>query len=71
MCSNFLGMESTLAKKIITKLIFSIFWDIFILFVPFFQSCYLIFHIQNVATDCKEQNKKKNHDNWLKEIFFI
>ena len=39
-------MESALAK-------------IFILLVTFFQSRYLIFHTQKVATDCKEQNKKK------------
>ena len=35
------------------------FWDIFILFVTFFQSCYLIFHTQKVSTHFKEQNKKK------------
>ena len=38
----------------------------FFFFFFFFQSCYLISHIQKVATPCKEQNKKKNHDNWLK-----
>ena len=36
-----------------------------ILFVIFFQSFYLGFYIQKIATHCKEQNKK-NHNNWLK-----
>ena len=63
----FLGIESTLAKKI-TSHFFVIFWDIFIKFIfyvisNFFQSCYLISHIQKVSTHCEEQN---NHGNWLK-----
>ena len=37
----------------------------FILFVTFFQSCYLFVRTQKVATHCKGQNEK-NHDNWLK-----
>ena len=68
MCSNFLGMGSTLTKKIIT--IFFIFWDIFInyliLFVTFFSVTLPFFHTQKIATHCKEQNKKKNYDNWLR-----
>ena len=47
-----------------------IFWNIFIyffiLFATFFQSFYFIYYTQKVATHYKEQNKKKNHDNWLK-----
>ena len=36
-----------------------LFFDIFLIwFVIFFQSCYLISHIQKVSTHCKEQNKK-------------
>ena len=62
MCSNFLGMKSILAKKNNYN-IFFLFWDIFIYFfisfVIFFQSCYPIFHFQNVATHCKEQNQKR------------
>ena len=58
--SIFLDMESTLAKKITTnffKKYFGIF--LFILFLIFFQSCYLIFHFQNFATHCKKANKKR------------
>ena len=56
-------MKSTLAKKMTTKFL-KIFLDIFINFLfyficNFFQSCYLIFHTQKVATHCKEQNKKR------------
>ena len=51
--SILLGMKSTLAKKISTKNYFYL----FILFVTFFQSCYLS-NSQKVATHCKEQNKK-------------
>ena len=56
-------MESILAKKITTNLLFFIFWDNFIhfliLFVNLFQSYYLIFHVQQVARHYKEQNKKR------------
>ena len=66
-------MESTLAKKITQqkffKNIFTYFY--FILFVTFFQSCYLIFHTQKVSTHCKKQNKKRNHGNWLKNKHVI
>ena len=42
--------------------------DIFIYFIFnfFVHSCYFIFRTQKVAAHCKEQNKKKNYDNWLK-----
>ena len=64
MCNNFLGMESNLTKKITTKLSFYIlgyFYSFFnfIFIVTFFQSCYLIFDIQKVALNCKEQKKKR------------
>ena len=57
-------MERTLAKKKNNyKNSFFIFWDIFInffiLFVTFFQSCYFIFHTQEVAAHYKKQNKKR------------
>ena len=35
------------------------FINFFILFVTFFQSCYLIFHIQKAAVHCMEQNEKR------------
>ena len=67
--SVLVDMKNTQAKKIIT-IFFKIFWDIFIyyliLLATFFQSSYIIFHNKKVATHFKEQNKKKNHDNWLK-----
>ena len=53
-------MESTAAKKKQYKNVYFIFWDIFILFVIFFQSYYLIVYTQKVATHCKEQNKKES-----------
>ena len=62
MCSNFLDVKSTLAKKITTKFYFFSYFGIFfqfILFVTFFQSCYLIFHTQKVSTHYQEQNKKR------------
>ena len=54
-------MESTLAKKITTKMFFYIlgYFYLFILFVKFFQSCYLIFDTRKVDTHCKEQNKRR------------
>ena len=59
MCSNFFSTKVTLAKQIITKLFLYILGFFYlILFVTFFQSYYLIFHTQKVATHCKEQNKK-------------
>ena len=60
MLSIFLDMEITLAKKNNYKyffLYFEIF--LFILFVTFFQSCYLISHIQKLFTLSEEQNKKR------------
>ena len=58
----FLGTESNLAKKITKKFFIYIlgYFYLFILFVTFFQSCYLIFHSRKVATYCKEQNKKES-----------
>ena len=46
MCSNFLGIEGTLAKKINMK-------D-----CNFFSVMLPHFHIQKVSAHCKEQNKK-------------
>ena len=54
----------------------NVFWGIFFIFFKFyfnynfFQSCYLIFHIQKIAPHSKEQNKEKNHENWLKKKLF-
>ena len=58
MCSNFLGMENeaTWLKKDTNKKKIS---QNFILYVTFFQLCYLIFHTQKVAAHCREQNKKR------------
>ena len=52
-------------KRVPTVYILGYFYPIiyFILFITFFQLCYLIFNTRKVATHCKEQ---KNHGNWLK-----
>ena len=56
-------MEITLVKKITTKF-FVLYFGIFLFINLFysqhsFQSRYLFFHNQKVATDYKEQNKKR------------
>ena len=55
----FFGMKSTLAKKNNYKHFFYILEYFLFYLLPFFQTCYLIFHTQKAATHCKEQNKKR------------
>ena len=61
MLSIFLGMKSTIAKGITTKLFLKIFLLIFLFYFicNFFQSFYFIFHTQKVAIHCKKQNEKR------------
>ena len=55
----FLGMESTLVKKITIIFFFHILGYFYLFYLSlFFQSFYLFFHTQKVATQCEEKNNR-------------